>query len=175
MREEAPTATPSDEPRLLADAMLGALARWLRALGYDAAYDAGLSDHALARLARAEGRVLLTRDRELTRRRNLRVLFIASQEWPAQLRQVRRELPLPAPAPFTRCLACNAPLEPLTRSEAWGLIPPYIFVTHNQFRLCPACNQVFWRGSHWQRMEATLAGLGLLDPERSNSQPCEVI
>jgi len=159
----------------LADAMLGALARWLRALGYDTVYDAGLSDHALVRLARAEGRVLLTRDRELTRRRNLRFLFIVSQDWPAQLRQVRRELPLPAPAPFTRCLTCNAPLEPLTPGEAWGLVPPYVFVTRAPFRLCPTCNQVFWRGSHWERMEATLAGLGLLGPGHLNILTSEVL
>jgi len=143
--------------RLLADAMLGALARWLRVLGYDTTYDASLSDHALVRLARAEGRVLLTRDRELAGRRNIQKLFIVSQRWDAQVRQVLTELPLPALAPFTRCLVCNAPLLPMLLSEARGLVPPYVFVTHRRFRLCPDCNRVYWRGTHREHMETTIA------------------
>ena len=145
--------------RLLADAMLGALARRLRLLGYDTRYDASLSDNELVRLARAEDRVLLTRDRELLRRRNLRRLFIHSQNWEEQARQVLTELPLPAPAPFSRCMICNTPLLPMLHSEAWGLVPPYVFVRHDQFRLCPDCNRVFWPGTHRQNMEAAIARL----------------
>lgn len=145
--------------RLLADAMLGSLARWLRVLGYDTLYDPNLSDHELIRVARAEGRVLLTRDRGLLRRRNVRVLFIASEHWEEQVRQVLRELPLPPPAPFSRCLVCNERLIPVSRSEAWGLVPPYVFATHDQFSMCPECNQFYWRGTHWNHMEETVAAL----------------
>lgn len=145
--------------KLIADAMLGALARWLRALGYDVLYDPHLSDNQLVRLAREEGRVLLTRDTGLLRRRNLSVLFIRSQDWPAQVRQVLRELPLPAPAPLTRCLECNEPLEHLPRTEAWGLVPPYVFVRHSHFRICPACERIYWQGTHWDRMQRTIEEL----------------
>jgi len=145
--------------RLLADAMLGTLTRWLRTLGYDTLYDPDLSDHELVRLARAEDRVLLTRDRELIRRRNVKILFITSEQWEEQVRQVLIQLPLPEPAPFSRCLVCNESLVPIPRSEAWGLVPPYVFVTHEQFSLCPQCNQVFWRGTHWNNMEETVTTL----------------
>jgi len=139
--------------------MLGTLARWLRILGYDTLYDAGLSDNELVRLARAEGRVLLTRDRQLMRRRNVRLLYIASEDWETQVRQVLADLPLPPPAPFTRCLVCNEPFVPISRDEAWGMVPPYVFATHEQFSLCPACNQVYWRGTHWDNMEKTIRAL----------------
>jgi len=147
------------DTRLLADAMLGMLARWLRTLGYDTRYDAALTDNELVRLARAEDRVLLTRDQELTRRRNLRVLFIESQEWKMQMQQLFRDLDLPSPLPYSRCLVCNTPLEPMLRSEAWGMVPPFVFIQHDQFQLCSQCNQVFWRGTHWGHMKETVSAL----------------
>lgn len=139
--------------RMLADAMLGALARWLRAMGYDTAYDAGLSDHELVRLARREERILLTRDTGIIRRRNLKSLFISSESWKEQLRQVLHDIPLPKPQPFTRCLRCNDLLHPILRSEAWGMVPPYVFTTKDHFMLCPTCNKVYWRGTHREGME----------------------
>jgi uncharacterized protein len=142
--------------RLLVDAMLGSLARWLRTLGYDTVYDASLSDDELVRRARAEGRVLLTRDRALARRRNLQSLLIESQNLNAQMRQALTGLPLPRPRPYSRCLICNEPLEPMLRSEAWGLTPPYVFVRYDQFHLCPTCNRVYWRGTHWGNMNTTI-------------------
>jgi len=145
--------------RLLADAMLGTLARWLRVRGYDTVYDTTFSDNELVRLARSEGRVLLTRDHELARRRNLRVLLIESQRLDAQMRQVFKEVALPCPDPYSRCLICNTQLEPMLRSEAWGLAPPFVFIQHDQFHLCPECNKVFWRGTHWGRMNETVSAM----------------
>ena len=60
-------------PRFVVDGMLGSLARWLRLLGYDADYDNRRDDAELVRLARAENRVLLTRDQELAARRGYRL------------------------------------------------------------------------------------------------------
>jgi len=145
--------------RLVADAMLGSLARWLRTLGYDTLYDPSLSDHELVRLARQEGRVLLTRDTELVRRRNLNVLFVESGDWKAQIKQVLKTLRLPTSQPFTRCLECNELLVPISRSEAWGLVPPYVFANRDSFSLCPKCNKVFWPGTHRQHMEQTIREL----------------
>ncbi len=142
--------------RFIVDAMLGTLARWLRTLGYDALFDPTWDDDALVRIARAEQRVLLTRDTQLLRRRNLCALYITSQRWDEQIRQVLRELPLPPPAPLTRCLTCNTPLEDMLRSEAWGLVPPYVFVRHQRFRFCPDCQRVYWQGTHWDRMQRSI-------------------
>ena len=155
------------EPRLVADAMLGRLARWLRILGYDTLYDARWPDNQLVRLARAQGRVLLTRDVALARRRGVRTLFVVDDRVEAQLHQVMADLGLSAGAPFSRCPVCNEPLEDVPRSWAWGYVPPYIFCTQREFRLCPRCNRFYWRGTHWQRMQRAVADLQRVEEKPS--------
>ncbi len=145
-------------PSLLLDAMLGKLARWLRLLGYDVVYMQA-EDHVLARRARAEGRVLLTRDRELARRRGLEALLITSQELAAQLAQVRRELPAPSPDTPPRCMTCNAPLSEVSREEAAAHVPPYVARVHSSFRRCPVCEKIYWPGTHWRKIKARLSDL----------------
>jgi uncharacterized protein with PIN domain len=145
------------DPRFVADAMLGRLARWLRILGYDTLYDPEWSDTRLARLARAEDRILLTRDLDLAKRRGLRAIVIADENLPAQLAQLHRELGIKAAAPLSRCPICNEPLEEIPQDRAWGQVPPYVFCTQQEFRLCPACNRFYWRGTHWERMRAAMA------------------
>jgi uncharacterized protein with PIN domain len=148
-----------DDPAFLADSMLGTLAKWLRILGYDTIYDVRLDDNQLVRLARAEGRVLLTRDTGFLQRRGLRLLFIESQVLDEQLVQVIQTCDLRTDSPFTRCPICNTELDPVHKDEAWGQVPPYVFQTQEQFSLCPECNQFFWRGTHWQSMKNKLEGL----------------
>ena len=147
----------NDEPlRLLADGMLGRLAKWLRLLGYDVAYDNAGTDLELARRARAEGRVLLTRDRELAARRGLRTLLIRSQVLEEQVREVRNNLgPPPHPA-LSRCAVCNSVLEPISHDQAAQLVPPHVLRTQPEFRHCPGCGRVYWPGSHLQAIRAQL-------------------
>lgn len=138
--------------KLVADAMLGRLAKWLRILGYDTIYFADLQDQELVRLARAEDRLLLTRDRDLTKRKGLRSLLIESDKLEEQLGQLLRDLALDVESPSPRCACCNTTLEPLERKEAKGRVPPYVYRRHREFTLCPRCDRVYWRGTHWQRM-----------------------
>lgn len=139
--------------------MLGRLATWLRLLGYDTVYSAKANDQELARRARAEDRILLTRDIELTRRRGVRCVRIESEQVEEQLAQVFRELHLQRDAVFSRCPACNAPLQLLDRQQAQGRVPPYVFLTQEQFRRCPQCGRVYWRGTHWAHILASLQDL----------------
>jgi len=139
--------------------MLGTLAKWLRILGYDTLYDPKLDDPQLVRLARAEDRILLTRDRPLARRRGLRVLLIASEDLDEQIRQVLVELELEPERRFSRCPVCNGLLETMGHDEARARVPAYVARTHTQFRHCSSCGRVYWQGSHWQRMEEHLARL----------------
>jgi len=148
------------EPRFVADAMLGRLAKWLRILGYDTRYDPRWTDPQLVRLARAEDRVLLTRDLELARRRGVRVLLIESEQLDAQLEHLHRTLGLWAVAPLSRCPVCNEPLEEVPKDHAWGLVPPYVFCTQEWFRLCPACNRFYWRGTHHARITTLVVRWG---------------
>lgn len=139
--------------------MLGTLAKWLRILGYDTLYDPGLDDHQLVRLARAEDRILLTRDRPLARRRGLRTLLIAGEGLDEQLRQVLVELELEPDRAFSRCPVCNGLLEAISHEEARARVPAYVARTHTSFKHCSSCGRIYWPGSHWQQMEEHLSRL----------------
>ena len=148
----------SADPRFAADAMLGRLARWLRVLGYDTSYDIAVADPVLVRLAEEEQRLLLTRDRHLLRElRPARALEVRQDDPLHQLRDVVRELRLPAPAAlFTRCLLCNAALRALDRAEARPLLPEGLADLPGPVRRCPVCDRVYWDGSHVSRMRAAI-------------------
>ena len=156
--------TDAFSPRLLADGMLGRLARWLRILGYDTAYDPQLDDNELVRRTRAEGRWLLTRDHELAERPGVQSLLIDSERLPAQLAQVRSRLGPAKRNPFSRCTVCNVQLVDVSPHEVREQVPPYVLCTHSRFCRCPSCGRVYWPGSHWERMREQLAQLEKYDP-----------
>lgn len=153
---------PGAVPRFAVDAMLGRLARWLRILGHDVAYERHLRGAELARCARREGRLLLTRDTRLLRDPELPPhVFIASDRFREQLAQVAAAVPLDRAAPLTRCLRCNRALEPTDREAVRDRVPPFVFATQERFRTCPRCHRVFWAATHRTRMLTELAALGL--------------
>lgn len=144
--------------------MLGALTRWLRALDLDTAYDPALDDADLVNRAVAEGRIILTRDRRLTERRLARNhLLIRSGVVDEQVRQVLEEFGLrPDPSRLLgRCLRCNESLETLDAELARARVPPWVARTQTEFRACPACGRIYWRGTHVERMVRRLEGMGL--------------
>jgi hypothetical protein len=143
--------------KLLADGMLGRLARWLRAAGYDTAFAPDTDDRELLRRARAEERVLLTADHGLAARRGARTLLVESQELSEQLALVRRTLGPPSGGEFSRCVACNGALVRVAPSELAAQLPPYVLATQTEFRRCPDCGRVFWPGTHVERMREGFA------------------
>lgn len=151
-KSKTPTGT-SSTLRLLADAMLGRLSRWLRLMGYDTAYATTQPDHRIAAQARAEGRIVLTRDRELARRKGIRTLLIDSQVLEEQLQEVVSALGPPAAGTEPRCPRCNAPLVQAATREIQARVPAYVLQTHQHFRRCADCDKVYWRGSHWQNVQ----------------------
>ena len=144
--------------RFVADRMLGKLARWLRALGYDTLYLGGAGDEVIRR-ALEEGRILLTRNRRAHPwLRRGRVLVITADDPREQLREVVRQLrlSLAEEALLSRCLACNRPLVTADKEEARGDVPDYVWQTHADFRRCQGCGRVFWSGSHAENMRHRL-------------------
>lgn len=136
--------------------MLGKLATWLRLLGFDTLYLPDADDPELAEIARAENRVLLTRDVQLTRRRGLQFVLVESDHVGEQVRQVFRVLHLTAHEAFSRCAECNVPIEEASVDTVRGDVPPYVLQTHTRFRRCPQCKRVYWRGTHWVQMLAQI-------------------
>jgi uncharacterized protein len=139
--------------------MLGTLAKWLRILGYDTLFDPDLDDRQLIRLARAEGRVLLTRDRELARRRGIHALLVNGEHLEDQIHQVLAEFSLQPDQIFSRCPVCNELLTEIDRETARSRVPAYVAQTQETFRSCPRCQRIYWRGTHWQRMHDRLQRL----------------
>lgn len=137
--------------RLVADAMLGRLAKWLRVLGYDTHYWRG-DDAGLVHLALAEKCLLLTRDTRLHHRLPPgQSLFIESDHYDEQLRQVIGRLGWP-PRIGHRCLRCNLLLEAADKAELRGRVPEFVRLRHDKFARCPGCLRIYWEGTHFQRM-----------------------
>jgi uncharacterized protein with PIN domain len=155
-----PDGQRSGSPRFLADTMLGRLATWLRILGYDVEYVRG-EDTALIEQARETGRILLTRDTGIVRRRRLPPhLFVHGDHVSEQLRQVIHAFHLtPAGPSARRCSRCNALVEPRTKVEVFGRVPEFVWSHQDAFWGCPACGRIYWAGSHWRRMDGTIRAL----------------
>lgn len=149
------------EPRFLADAMLGALARWLRILGYDTAWESDVADSRLARRAIGEDRIVLTRDRRLPEEWRIpRVVVIDAESLPDQIREVVRRLALDLSRPlFLRCTRCNAVLRDVPRESVRAEVPERVFGAQQRFVRCPECSRVYWEGSHTDRMRRRLEAI----------------
>jgi len=150
------------EIKFFADNNVGKLAKWLRMMGYDTLFFNGSDDSHMIAIALAEGRVILTRDTQIMRRRvvtsgQLKAILIQGDKPEQQMRQVIDSLNLDCQfRPFTICLECNQPLVPRTREQVKDLVPPYVFQTQVQYVECPTCHRIYWRGTHWQAMTKKL-------------------
>lgn len=148
-----------NRPRFVVDTMLGRLARWLRAMGYDTAYPGQAEDSRLLDLARAEDRILVTRDGALARRAGARGCLIRSGDVEGQLAEALEKLRLQAPetAWLSRCMECNAVLEANGPESVRDRVPFRVLARHTRFMSCPGCRRVYWWGSHADRIQERLA------------------
>ncbi|MBE3098170.1 MAG: Mut7-C RNAse domain-containing protein [Planctomycetes bacterium] len=161
MAADSPNA--EEAPAFWCDAMLGGLARWLRAAGYDAAWLAGIDDAELVRQALASGRILLTADTGLARHGAIQCGRVRALLLPHgmgkfdQLHFVLGALGLRRREP--RCMACGGLLHPIPRESARPEAPPRTYAWCEEFYRCARCAKLFWRGTHWRRIEARLQDL----------------
>ena len=151
--------------KFVVDTNVGKLARWLRMMGYDALFFDGSDDSQLVATALSEDRVVLTRDTQIMKRRvvttgRLRAVLIESDEPEQQMRQVIGTLKLDLQTGlFTLCLECNQSLVERNPQQVKELVPPYVFQTQRNYRQCPGCHRIYWRGTHWEAMNKKLARL----------------
>jgi uncharacterized protein len=149
--------------KFLCDAMLGGLAKWLRAAGYDTYYareGTDVSDRSLTLKALEEERVLLTSDGGFLERKPVRDGHVGFMRVPhapleGQLRLVVERFDLCRRE--SRCMECNGELETVAPGEIAERVPPGVRHDHDEFFLCRGCGRVFWHGSHWARISGRLS------------------
>lgn len=158
-----------DDVRFVADGHVAALARYLRLLGFDTLCDQAWDDLELATIAARDARVLLTRDRGLLKRRVVEHgLFVWSDDPDDQLVDTVRRLGLAERIrPFTRCMSCNGSLDDVDKAEVAASLEPGTREHVDRFRRCRDCGQVYWRGTHHDRLE------GLVEAARDPSSAGE--
>jgi len=148
--------------RFIADANVGKLARKLRLLGLDTAYDRELDDATVAAIAANEGRVVLSKDRGLLKRSKVVYAHLVRSEDPQeQVREVLRAFGLRPPyaGAFTRCARCNAVLAPVAKEAVLHRLEPKTKKYFHEFKRCPGCDAVYWSGSHHQDFTRRLQAL----------------
>lgn len=160
LREALPTngllrSPPPAVPDFVLDTHLGQLARYLRMLGFDTCYQNDRADSKLARIAEEENRVLLTRDLGLLKRsRVVYGAFVRATDPEWQVKEVLARYALhDAARPMTRCLKCNGILHPVDKADVLDDLPPRTRTHFDEFFQCARCEQVYWKGSHYERMQ----------------------
>lgn len=158
---------PLRTPRFILDTHLGRLAAFLRMLGFDCLYRNCYTDEQLASTSRDERRILLTRDVGLLKRGAVtHGYFVRETDPKRQLCEIVCRFDLVRLArPFTRCMRCNTPLQEVSKADVLAELPPRTAEEHNEFRRCPTCRRVYWKGAHYRRMMGLVPG--------SEAQPAE--
>jgi uncharacterized protein with PIN domain len=139
--------------RFAADRALGALAKWLRILGYDTVFESDVSSQSFFENLE-DDRILLTRTRKIQKQfSSYRTVFITSDHPADQLKQVVDEIGISQAdiRPFSRCITCNLPIAAVGKEEVYGRVPDYIWQTHDTFNKCSRCGRIYWPGSHAER------------------------
>ncbi len=158
-------------PRFAADRTLGRLARWLRLLGADVFGDPSLNAAQLLYRARAEQRILLTRDKRL--RTASDVYYVAGNDFRSQLREVIARFDFdPRATMLTRCSRCNGALRITDRDAVRMRVPPFVYASQDTFAACERCGHIYWNATHPGRIQRELdavlsgdrRGGGLADP-----------
>ncbi len=147
--------------RFVADGMLGKLTRWLRMLGHDVKYSSEVGDKKLIEIAKAEDRILLTRDMELYQQATVQGVnsFLVEEKTGAEKLAAlakRFNFKLEIDIALSRCPKCNARIRPIAKEEVLDRIPEKTASNYEDFWECDNCSQVYWQGSHWKRIDKTL-------------------
>lgn len=160
---------PLRDLKFVLDVHLGRLAAYLRMLGFDTDYCNRASDPELVRIAAEQQRILLTRDRGLLLHSAVtRGYWLRQTDSRRQAAEVIHRFDLAGwVRPFTRCMACNGVLRPVSRDAVLERIPPRVAESQDRFLRCPDCDRVYWPGSHYRRMKQWIEEL--LQFERAGS------
>jgi len=148
----------SSEPKFVLDNHLGKLAKYLRMLGLDVSYSNNFQDEELLWITKYEDRLLLSRDRRLLMHKFIRDGYLIRSTNPKnQIIEVIERFDLSCNLkPFQRCIKCNQMLDDIQKEEIIDKLLPLTKRYYNEFRICYNCDQIYWRGSHFEKMETFL-------------------
>lgn len=146
---------PPNPVRFVLDVHLGKLATHLRILGFDALYRNDYDDDELAAIAHQEHRILLTQDRGLLKRSIVTYGYAVRSDVPdVQVKEVLERFDLyGAIAPLQRCPRCNGQLESVAKADVADQLPPYTRLYYDEFSQCRHCQQIYWKGAHYDRIQ----------------------
>ncbi|MEN8143272.1 MAG: Mut7-C RNAse domain-containing protein [Thermodesulfobacteriota bacterium] len=161
LTEENLLRAPLKQISFAVDANVGKLARLLRMAGFDTFFDQWMDDEPLAEKAQLEERILLTRDRALLKRKTVIHGRLIRSIMPAdQLREIILLYNLQGSIkPFSHCLCCNEVLQPVAKKDIVARLEPLTKKYFADFHICPACNRIYWPGSHRDNMHDSLQGI----------------
>lgn len=157
----APVNEQLIEPRFVLDGHLGRLTSHLRMLGLDCLYRNDYNDKELAQISVDGDRILLTRDRRLLMHKSIqRGYLLRSLNPEEQFREVIRQYGLKRwVRPFQRCIRCNHLLEPVRKEDVLKRLEPLTKLYFEEFHICSACKQIYWKGSHYEKMQKLISSL----------------
>lgn len=143
------------------DVHLGKLASSLRLLGFDTLYRNDYDDEELAEISASQERVLLTRDKGLLMRSLVTYGYYVRATNPEQqvIEVLRRFNLFEKVLPFQRCIRCNGLLEAVAKDSILNQLPEKTRLEINEFHRCCECDQIYWRGSHYERMQQFINGV----------------
>ncbi|MFQ6060001.1 MAG: Mut7-C RNAse domain-containing protein [Thermoplasmata archaeon] len=138
--------------KFICDHMLGTLAKWLRLMGFDVLYPGPIPDSEMKEIAAKEGRIILTRDKELSSTEKAQTLYVESDNLEEQLLFTVSVLELKIKNPMSRCSLCNSLIQRVERESVMGKVPEGVLSRQKEFWFCPRCKKYYWQGSHWDRI-----------------------
>ncbi|MBB6611826.1 Mut7-C ubiquitin/RNAse domain-containing protein [Pontibacter sp. Tf4] len=155
------TPTYSLPYRFVLDVHLGKLVRFLRLLGFDTFFDPELSEKELVRIAVEENRILLSRGVNILKYKTIvHGYWLRSQQPEEQLLEVIRYYSLAGEfSVFTRCMVCNGTIVQVPKEQVQELLPPKTKLYFHEFYQCQHCRRVYWKGSHYERMQQFINNL----------------
>lgn len=147
-------AAPLRRTAFILDVHLGKLARLLRLLGFDTLYRSDYDDPEIIRIALAQHRIILTRDRLLLHDRRITHARWLHSVWAEeQAVEVIRRFQLENDIRrFRRCPVCNGIIEPVEKTAVAARLEPLTKRYYSEFFQCSACRKIYWKGTHYDRI-----------------------
>jgi uncharacterized protein len=146
---------PLRNPRFVLDVHLGSLAKYMRMAGFDVSYRNNFGDKEIIVISLNEKRTILTKDRNILKRNEVtHGYWVRSTAVEEQLKEIISRFHLDQMMqPFTRCMNCNKLLETVDKKEVEAELPPKVRSWHDEFKRCPECGKIYWKGTHYEKMQ----------------------